>query len=301
MRRLFLLVLVLSSLAWAERGQVERADGTRIVFYFDAPSAERYPVAVILQGSECLRVSDKYTNLVSRLMGRGVAVLRVEKPGLSEQTPIGDCPEEYLRLNTPDRRVLDLLAVLGHLRRNDPHWNGDLGMCGGSEGALIASLSAPLASGTQAVLLFSGGGGWNFSQEVAGSIAAQMKASGASSQAIDAQMEKIRKQWEQIRSNPVPGKEWASDGKLGRNTYQWWNQALDQALYRPLLQLQVPIRAYQGSQDESIPAASSEELVARFEAARKTNFELRTYPGGHGPPEDVLLDGFDWLVQNLRR
>ncbi len=75
------LVLVLGSLAGADVGRIERPDGTEIVYYLDPPaSTEDYPLVALLQGSECLRVSDKYADLIALMNAHGVAVLRVEKP-----------------------------------------------------------------------------------------------------------------------------------------------------------------------------------------------------------------------------
>ena len=94
-----------------------RPDSSAIHYYLDEPEAEKYPLVVILQGSECLRVSDKYPDYVQRILAGGAATLRVEKPGLHSGVAPGDCPDEYLRLNTPQRRVLDLVMVVSDLRR----------------------------------------------------------------------------------------------------------------------------------------------------------------------------------------
>jgi dipeptidyl aminopeptidase/acylaminoacyl peptidase len=127
------LALVACLLAPALADTLERPDGTRITWYLDVPAHGRYPLVVILQGSECLRVSDKYGPWIRQLVEAGLGVLRVEKPGLGPDTPIGKCPDEYLRLNTVDRRVLDLLAVVAALRGR-PGWDGRLCVLGGSEG-----------------------------------------------------------------------------------------------------------------------------------------------------------------------
>lgn len=300
-----LLLLLALGLSLAGRAQtperVTRPDGTEVVYYLDRPSAERYPLAVILQGSECRRVSDKFESLISQLTGTGVAVVRIEKPGLTVDTAVGECPDEYLRLNTVDRRVLDLLTVLARLRREEAGWDGRLGVSGGSEGAMVAAMAAPLIPETTAVLLLSSGGGSEFGEEVKAAIAAQMRASGADESQVAEHMACVEKEWEQIERSPLPSREWASDGALGRNTYLWWNSALRVALYRPLAEVRVPIRVYEGSADQEMLPGNSQRLQERHQVTGRGNLELVTYEGGHVPPEEVLQDAFRWLGEQLTR
>lgn len=297
MKRAPLLLSLLFLLSPVLADTLQRADGSEIVYYLDRPGRPSFALAVILQGSECLRVSDKYGAYVEQLNDAGLAVLRVEKPGLSPESPVGDCPEEYLRLNSIDRRVLDLLAVLGHLRRHESAWNRQLGLSGGSEGSMVAALAAPMLPETRALLLLSSGGGWEFGDEVKASIAAAMRASGASDEQVAQQMAKTDEEWKTIAEQPVPGKEWASDGKLGRNTYLWWNNAIKQATYRVLADLTVPTRVYQGTSDTSLPPESARRLAERMKEAGRVNFELREYHGDHAPPAEVLREAFDWLAE----
>jgi hypothetical protein len=299
-RLLCLLVLLLSPCALAETLTAQRADGTEIVYYLDRPTGPRYPLAVILQGSECLRVSDKFGAWVSLLNASGIAVLRVEKPGLRADTPIGTCPEEYLRLNTVERRVLDLLTVLAQVRRQESGWDGRLGLSGGSEGSMVAAISAPLLPETRCLLLLSSGGGSDFGAEVKASIAAQMRASGASEEAVIGRLSGVDDEWKEIARQPIPSREWASDGKLARNTYMWWDNALRKAIYRPLLDVSAPIRVYQGRGDTSMVASGSTRLLERFDEARRTNLELVEYEGEHVPPPEVLQEAFGWLAQQLK-
>lgn len=299
MKILLLVVLALCCPLLAEPVELEREDGTPIIYHLDKPQASRYPLVVILQGSECLRVSDKFAPLVAQLNAAGIAVLRVEKPGLRADTPIGECPEDYLRLNTIDRRVLDLLAVVGRLRRQEPGWDGRLALSGGSEGSMVAAISAPLLPETRAVLLLSSGGGSSFGEEVKASIAAHMKASGARDDQVAQHLAAVDAEWKEIQRLPVPSREWASDGELARNTYMWWSQAVSKAVYRPLLELNVPIRVYQGSGDTSMVEATSQRLRQRFLEAGKSNLELIVYDGEHVPSPAVLKDAFAWLVDQL--
>lgn len=297
---LLLLGLFVHSAAWADTEHTLRADGTAVTYYLDLPSAQSYPVVVILQGSECLKVSHKYLEYIEHLKAQGVAVLRVEKPGLDENVPIGTCPPEYLELNTPERRVLDLLLVLSEIRRQDPRYDGSLVLTGGSEGAMVAALAAPLCQDLKALVLFSGGGGGIFGNEVLGSIRMSMESGGANEAAITARMDEMARQLEEIRREPVSTKEWLSDGELSRSTYRWWAQAWGIQLSLPLLKVEAPILALQGFSDENVPAASAELLAEKMKAAGRENFHLRTYQGGHGPPDEVVTESLDWALQQLR-
>lgn len=287
MRSLLLAAALLLSLTGAAAADtVERPDGTLIHYYLDRPSAERYPIVVILQGSECLRVADKYGAFIERLNAAGVAVLRVEKPGLTAGTAPGECPAEYLELNTLDRRVLDLLEVTADLRR-DPHWNGQMGLAGGSEGGVIAAMAAPLIPETRAVVLLASAGGLTFGEELLHLMPPSQHA-------------EMHVMYEKVRQEPLPSREWLSDGKLARNTWLWWSKALPVAAVRSLLRTDAPILMVHGTTDGATPLESAERLAAEFARAGKGNLEFRRYPGGHSPPPEVIEEALLWMLRTCR-
>ncbi|MBM3463240.1 MAG: hypothetical protein FJX76_14145 [Armatimonadetes bacterium] len=293
----YLLLLLL--LAIGSSG-LTRADGTGIVYYLDRPARANYPLAMILQGSECLRVADKYASMIAQLNAAGIGVLRIEKPGLSADTPIGECPEEYLRTNTLERRVLDVMAVVATLRRAPDGWNGVLGIAGGSEGGLVAAAAAPLIPETGAVLLISSAGGMTFGEELLLLVEAEMRAAGAPAEAIRKRLDEMRAQYIVMRDNPVPDKEWMSDGKLARNTYLWWADALPVAAVRPLLETSAPILVLHGEADRQTPVDSAQCMLDAFQARGKKNLELRRYPGmGHSPTPRAISEGMSWLIERL--
>ncbi len=293
------LVFLLMGASQAQTERSIRADGSEIVYYLDLPQENSYPIIAVLQGSECLRVADKYTSFVEALNSRGVAVLRVEKPGLTAETPIGECPPEYLEKNTWDRRVLDILAVVAEIRRQPRGWNGQLGLAGGSEGAMVAAMTAPLLPEADAVLLFSSGGALEFREEVKLSIAQQMRAGGAPETAIEQRLATIESEWADAIANPNSRQEWGSDGKLARNTFLWWANALPNAVHRPLLQVDGPIRVYQGSQDSSSLPELGQGLADLFRQQGRSNLELVFYNGEHVPPVEVISGGLNWLADQL--
>jgi pimeloyl-ACP methyl ester carboxylesterase len=284
--RIFLLWLLLLLPLQAETLFLDQADGTRLYYYYDAPQ-QKGPLLVILQGSECLRVSDKYAAYIKTLRDQGIGVLRVEKPGLAPDTPIGDCPPTYLQRNTLERRIWDLLSVVAEMRKR-PEWDGHLALLGGSEGAMLAGLCAPLIPETKAVVLISGGGGDTFAEEIAQMLPAD-------------QVEPFRALCRQSHLEPSTTREWASDGKLARNTHLWLSRAEDLAIYRPLLRVNSPILVVHGAQDKSTPVHSAERLARLFQEAGKANLELRIEPqDGHGPSLESMQRTLDWVMTKIR-
>ena len=288
--RIFILWLCLLLPLQAETFFLDQADGTRLYYYYDAP-AQKGPLLVILQGSECIRVSDKYASYIQILHDQGIGVLRVEKPGLSPDTPIGECPPAYLQRNTLERRIWDLLSVMGEMRKR-PEWDGRLALLGGSEGAMLAGLTAPLIPETKAVVLISGGGGDTFAEEIA-----QMMSSQGAPQA---QVEQFQALCRQTHIEPTTTKEWGSDGKLARNTHLWLSRAEDLAIYRPLLRVDTPILVVHGAQDKSTPLHSAQRLNQWFQEAGKTNLELRIEAqDGHGPSAQSMQRTLHWVTTKL--
>lgn len=286
----WLLVLLLACSVWADT--LEQADGLKLHYYYDAPAA-RGPLVVILQGSECRKVSDKYGPFIERFLAEGIGVLRVEKPGLGPDTPLGSCPEEYLQRNTLERRIWDLLAVLGEMRKR-PSWDGRLVLLGGSEGAMLAGLAAPLVPETRGVVILSGGGGVTFAEE----ILEMMASMGAGPK----QLEEFRALCREVHREPTTLKEWGSDGKMARNTHLWLSRAEDLAIWRPLLRVDAPILVVHGARDESTPLRSAQRLAEIFRSEGKGNLELRIEEGdGHAPSPASLERTMQWVVGRLRQ
>ena len=278
---------------------LDQANGTRLYYYYDAPP-QRGPLLVILQGSECRRVSDKYGPLLEQAKGHNLGVLRVEKPGLGPDTPLGECPIAYLQRNTLERRIWDLLSVLGEMRKR-PEWDGWLVVLGGSEGAMLAGLTAPLIPETRAVVLISGGGGDTFAEEIDQIVSAQMRQSGAPAAKLEEQSQAFRQLCDQVHREPTTLKEWGSDGKLARNTHLWLSRAEDLAIYRPLLRVDVPILLVHGAQDASTPLHSAQKLEQIFRERGKLNLELRVEEGdGHAPSAQSLQRTLQWAVEQLQ-
>lgn len=291
-RMKYLLLLLLSLPLAAETLSLDQADGTRLYYYYDAP-AQKGPLVVILQGSECLRVRDKYAAFIDKFRNGGIGVLRVEKPGLTPDTPPGECPTAYLQRNTLERRIWDLLSVIGEMRKN-PGWDGRLALVGGSEGAMLAGLTAPLIPETRAVVLISGGGGDTFAEE----ITQMMQAQGAPPQ----QLEQFQELCRQVHQEPTTRQEWGSDGKMARNTHLWLSRAEDLAIYRSLLRVEAPVLVVHGAADKSTPLHSAQKLLELFQQAGHTNLELRIEKeDGHSPSAQSMEATLDWVIDKLKK
>lgn len=296
-----LLLLLVGGSVRAESLWLDQADGVRLYYYLDLPTAPpSVPLVVILQGSECLKVEHKYAPMIEQLNRRGVGVLRIEKPGLTPTTPIGDCPPEYLLKNTLDRRLWDVLRVVAELRGH-PRWNGRLALVGGSEGGMLAGLLAPLIPEARAVVMLSSGGGMSFGEELQRMVAAHIASQGAAPEKVAEELRKLEEVLQRARREPSTTREWGSDGQLARNTHLWLSRALDLSIWRALLAFQGPILVVHGTADASTPVESARELARRFLEAGRSNLELRLDPGGqHGPRPEVIQESLEWVVERLR-
>ncbi|MBK8201662.1 MAG: prolyl oligopeptidase family serine peptidase [Bdellovibrionales bacterium] len=296
---------VISFSSSADTFSVPRPDGTQIIFYLDVPNRSGFSILVGLQGSVCVTSFPMHQMLKSALLPAGIAVLSVEKRGLSSNST--DCPNEYLQKNTVQDRVLDHLEVMQFVRKNQPHWNHRIGLAGGSEGGVIAALVAPLIPETATLTLLASGGGLTMSDEVLLLTRKQMQKQGASESNIQHALDQMRQQFTEMRENPTFEKEWLSDGKTARNTYKWWSAILDVKLESSLFSLEMPIYMAHGTADTSCPIESTDHLAQSFANRGKSNLLYKRYDGlehnwtdtqGNQHPE-VLSDAIEWIINTL--
>lgn len=307
MKKIFVItwILAISPFSFADSFSIPRPDGTQITFYFDVPKTSSFPVLIGFQGSTCVTSFAMHQMLKSALVPLNIAVLSVEKRGLTSTSTT--CPDEYLKKNTIQDRILDHVQVMTFLRKNQPQWNHKLGLAGGSEGGMIAALVAPLIPETTAVALLASGGGLTMGEELLLLRKKLMQQQGSSEQDIQNALDQIQQQFAEIRSNPTPEKEWLSDDKTARNTYKWWASILDVKLESALLSLSIPIYAAHGTADTSCPVESSDLLAQAFADDKKTNLTYRRYEDlehnwtdrqGNQHPE-VLNDAMAWIIKML--
>ena len=170
---------------------------------------------------------------------------------------------------------------------------------GGSEGAMIVAMAAPLVPETRGVVLLSGGGGLTFGEEVVQSASAQMLESGMPPEKVEQEADAMRQFMTTFAKDPTPYKEWGSDGRLARNTHLWWAHAVNLRLSTPLLQTPAPLLILHGRSDQGTPYRSAELLLQTLTFSHKTNLEFRPYSGGHSPPEEEVLKAVEWAVERF--
>lgn len=297
------LVLV-SKFALANTFTLPRTDGTQITFYFDAPNSKSFPILIGFQGSTC-ESAQRMHQMMSSLVQQNIAVLSVEKRGLTSAST--DCPQEYIENNTIQDRVFDYLQIIAFLRTREQRWNHRLGLAGGSEGGVVASLLAPLVPEASTLTILATGGGLTMGEELLLLTEKQMKNQGTSPEQIQATLNEMKSKFAEIFANPTPNQEWLSDGKTARNTYKWWSSILKLRLEHSLLTLTIPIYLVHGTADTSTPIESADLLAKAFNTSGKTNLLYQRYEGlehnwtdkdGNHHPE-VLNDAMMWIIKNL--
>ncbi|MCA9792857.1 MAG: alpha/beta hydrolase [Candidatus Eremiobacteraeota bacterium] len=291
MRRL-ILVLLLSLAVSAE--SLPRPDGTPIYYTLARPVRAGFPILVILQGSEYRPADGRFEAEREYLLGRGVGVLVVEKPGIGPGLTIQD----YLVWNTIDRRLLDYLEVFSHLRGSEAGWDGRLILVGGSEGGLVAGILATLLPETRATVLISSVSTRPMAEWLPEHVVEQMRAGGAPAVAVDA----WRAEFEGIRAacHQTPdSREWASDGALARNTYRFWDSILEVRTTGALEKARQPTLVLLGSQDESLPSTTVAQVQGFLADRDLPRVTLWTRPMGHVPPPEVLRECLDWALARI--
>lgn len=281
---------------------MKRVDDTTLTWYLYAPARPRYPLVLILQGSQCENVYHHFDRIVDLLVSHGVGVVCIEKRGMGPS--VSGPTDEFLRRNTVYDRVLDILTVVAVLRRTEKGWDRRLVVVGGSEGGLVAEMAAPLVGETSAVVAIASGEGMPMRELLPIQMAAEMRQSGASSSAVDAHLADVRKQMDEFRQNPTPWKQWGSDGKVAVNTWRWWDSILDVRALNALEQVDAPILIVQGADDVQCPLESARIIEERFAALKKHNLTLRRYPGvKHDMTTPAGARAIDetlqWILQRL--
>lgn len=302
-----LSAFVLIGAAKATPIEIQRADGSKIHFYFEKPQISQYPIVIILQGSTCISAWPM-AQMVAGNVGQKAGVVAIEKYGLNEGTTI--CPQEYLENNTVDQRIEDHLEVIEYLRVHASGWNKNLAWAGGSEGGQVAALTAPLVPETKLIAMLASGGGLTMAEELPIAIERQLRRTGSTEEAIHQAKKDLADHYVQIKSNPTWKAEWMSNGNLARNTYKWWNSILWKKALPLLEQTDALLYIAHGTEDTSCPIESSDLIAQRFQALGKANLTYKRYSGlehnwsdlsGNSHTQEVLRDAFSWIFQNLKQ
>jgi pimeloyl-ACP methyl ester carboxylesterase len=221
-------------------------------------------VALLLfQGSGCDPVeADARVLGYGRMLAPERVVVTVEKYGVSAAPPsamVEGCSPDYWRGNSLSRRVLDALHVIARLREQ-PWWNGDVVLFGGSEGGAVAALLAPFVPEARAVIVYSSGIGVPVGELVRMAVPPPFR-------------EEAAKVFAEARRNPDPNQRW------GGASYAWWGDAVDQVPARSLLQTRAPVLLIHGSRDESAPVATARASRDLLSGRPGRHFTYREFPG----------------------
>jgi len=145
-----LLLITLTAQADAREGEslrAKREDGSVIHYYLFKGQAQSKVLLLILQGSSCnsvLKIDPIFDEY--RSISPSADLLLIEKYGIDQTLQYdanderSDCPDGYIRHDSPKQRVADVHQVLNAV--SEQHQYERIVIVGGSEGAVIPHLVA---------------------------------------------------------------------------------------------------------------------------------------------------------------
>ena len=234
---------------------LQRPDGSSIYWTIDRQSGvAKQGILLVAQGSGCLAATENPNIANARRLLPEFAVLTVEKYGVEPHAkpkdPFEGCSGVFYAHHTVSQRVADYERVLGELKQ-EPWWNGQLVLFGGSEGGGTVSILAAKVNPT-AVVIFSAAPGHSFGEIF------KLSVPPAVAQHADEEFKKIE-------AEPLSAKVW------GGNSYRWWADILRQDMAAELLKAESPILLVQGERDTHAPVAIARQITDDFQRAGHPN------------------------------
>lgn len=281
--------------------QVKRLNDSYIDVYYNKPTSDKMPIMVFCQGSGHDSNTEGFLGLVGQFEKKVVG-LAIEKQGVKLGDSGNKLSQEYIANNTIQNRLYDYLRVLQYMRIHATWWNGEIYVIGGSEGGLLAGMLASFYPDVRGLSIFSFGGGLNFGEAWPISRGLQIKAAGASNEAIARRINIVKDSLQLIRQEPVFTKSYSG----ADNTYAWWNSIMDLRLENCLLDLEIPIHVVQGSTDIMAPPISARRLNERFIKEGKTNLFYQEYEDydhayfdkkGNSHLVEVITASIAWVLE----
>lgn len=138
-------------------------DKTETVFYLTTPKVQRFPIAVVCEGSNTQEDIESVWRLhqfeqFAALSALGLAILTIEKDGV-DADKIGR--DRFFAHYTRSRRFRDHVAVIDHLLKTTPAgFDGRLIFIGASEGGPLVNQLSIHYQQTLATINWSGAGDW---------------------------------------------------------------------------------------------------------------------------------------------
>jgi len=254
------------------RFQVERSDGSLIDYYIreNSPTARSNTILIVVQGSDCNSVARNASVNDLKLAWPGADLLLVEKYGItsalaySKNDEREDCPTDYLKMDSLDQRVSDILLVIREVDATGTYEN--FLVIGGSEGAVVANTVASLTKSIDATASFNGGGRW-FLDDVIHSI----RYGKQDTPELRAEIEGFTEMASQIISNKYMEVEISGHGS------RWWRSVLQMDQLKRLDKVESPILILQSEKDQSVSVMSTDKMIDSLINNGKKNISYKKY------------------------
>ena len=139
-----------------------------VVYYFSAPEADSFPIAVLCTGSSgkgsVSSIIHFHRYFLSECLDLGLGALTVEQWGVDGN----DVNEnEFMAHYTRSQRLSDHMTVIQNLEAYPPEgWNGQLVFIGISEGGPLVTDLSTVCPNTLATINWCGAGDWSWAEEL---------------------------------------------------------------------------------------------------------------------------------------
>ncbi|MEI8593583.1 alpha/beta hydrolase [Photobacterium sp. Hal280] len=273
---------------------LKRSDGSAMTYYLTGRDSDR--LLVLIQGSDCNSVfhNQNINDNFSQVMD-DADILTVEKYGIDQRLSWNpdpertDCPDAYLRQDSPLQRVDDYLTVLDQLDQDNRY--AQIILLGGSEGALVANLLAGKSDKVTAVVALNGGGRF-FIDDVLYNMQSQMPAHAFN------EAEQGFRQFAQAvtQSNEM-------DISVSGHGFPWWKAMLTADQQKILQAVDVPVLLIQSEEDTNVNPEAFHTMVKALKQTAP-HIQPRIYAGldhafkdaqGQSQVERVLADIKVWI------
>jgi len=304
----FMPVLAQTSEEPAERHKLVRDDGSEVTIFVRRKHTEqKLPIVLAIAGSTCL--ASKYGDWIEELDPSNTAnfqfaLVVVEKPGAVEPMPIDGeirytpdlCGDDFKYHYSIQKRTIDHLQAIQHIRQNFNWWDGKLLVWGFSDGASIGANVSVLTPETTRVVL----GGFGLGTNMAVDLKTMICSLESEDETIECEQE-LETQFKEIIEQPSWKKTW-----LGQdNTWQVWRDRITEVASNTLVNLDAPLLVFHGEMDEARPVSSS-QIGADFLGETDVQLEFWRIPNmGHGlgarlpecQADAVRLAARNWLFE----
>jgi hypothetical protein len=255
MKCLFIL-LISGSLLATERFELERADGSKLIGYWDAPKQIPFSITLIVPGSQkesSRRIHDSLKDDVTHI---GQCALTLEKRGINEDQVD---EKEFNRALSLEQRLEDHFLLLKELQKGlISDWDGKISLIGQGDGGRIGAAFAAKSDQVTALVLVASGGGWPPMEEALYSFRSDLIGQGYSPQYIHGFLTQAKQAFAQALKAPKP------EHKAFGYTHKYWSSLLKTNLFNDLSSLTCPIYSINGAQDDRVPIESVDAMAKQL-------------------------------------